>query len=272
MSGTTSPPEYAPTATTSYTLSSTSALYDEEISRRSLIKTPLHKSVYDSLTEIYSILPTLEMVELSFVKDYITDKEKYTSTSYRLINQFQIILKGFLDDTEKLSFLTQFLPGLSPDLNNFLDLMSKKFSISCPQAVKRLKLGVPATIEHLNTQVESNSHPQPSSTTPSNSNASARLIAEITGNFITCMDAVKLNYRSKDQLHPLLSELVVNLNDLVEKNEQHNTLEFLGKSKLVNWLIKINNLGDSDEISESDAEAFLNDLDLAYKGFYTSLE
>ena len=109
---------------------------------------------------------------------------------------------------------------------------------------------MPATIEQINGN-------QPTS-------ASARLVAEITGNFITCMDAVKLNYKSKEQLHPLLSDLVVNLNELNEE------LQFTGKSKLVNWLIKINNL--QTELTQEEADSFLNDLDIAYKGFYTTLE
>ncbi|KAF6063851.1 hypothetical protein FOB64_005453 [Candida albicans] len=70
---TSSPPEYAPTSTSSFTVS-TSDVYNQEVTKSSLIKTPLHKSVYDSLAEIYSILPTLEMVENSYLKDYITDK------------------------------------------------------------------------------------------------------------------------------------------------------------------------------------------------------
>ncbi|EGW32836.1 uncharacterized protein SPAPADRAFT_150125 [Spathaspora passalidarum NRRL Y-27907] len=275
MNNSKSPPEYAPTATTSFTVSSSSPRYNSEITKSTLLKTSLHKTVYDSLAEIYSILPTLEMLEVSYIKDYITDKEKYTSTSYRLINQYQIILKGFVEDSDKLNLLKTILPGLDHTLSNFLQLLSNKFHCNCTHAIKRLQSGIPATIEHLSTQVES-LHPtvsQNTATTPAapNANTSAKLISQITGNFITCMDAVKLNYKTKSQLHPLLSELVVNLNDLVE-NEQHKSLEFSGKSKLVNWLIKINNLKDGEEIGGTDADSFLNDLDTAYKGFYTSLE
>ncbi|RLV90611.1 Vacuolar protein sorting-associated protein 28 [Spathaspora sp. JA1] len=265
-------PEYAPTSTTSYTVSASSSQYNSEITKSSLFKTPLHKSVYDSLAEIYSILPTLEMLEVSYIKDYITDKERYTSTSYRLINQYQIIMKGFIEDSEKLNLVGKILPGLDINSNNFLTLLSNKFQANCPHAIKRLQSGVPATIEHLSTQVES-LHPSLTTPPPSTTqaNTSAKLISQITGNFITCMDAVKLNYKTKSQLHPLLSELVVNLNDLVE-NEQHKSLEFSGKSKLINWLIKVNNLQDGQEIDPNDADILLNDLDTAYKGFYTSLE
>lgn len=247
---TSSPPEYAPTSTSSFTVS-TSDVYNQEVTKSLLIKTPLHKSVYDSLAEIYSILPTLEMVENSYLKDYITDKERYTSTTYRLIHQYQMLIKVFTDDQTKFQLLQkEFLPGLLSDMSNFLDLLLSKFNDSYPHAVSRIKNGLPATIEQINGN-------QPTS-------ASARLVAEITGNFITCMDAVKLNYKSKEQLHPLLSDLVVNLNELNEE------LQFTGKSKLVNWLIKINNL--QTELTHEEADSFLNDLDIAYKGFYTTLE
>lgn len=57
---TSSPPEYAPTSTSSFTVS-TSDVYNQEVTKSLLIKTPLHKSVYVQLSEIYSTLPTLEM-------------------------------------------------------------------------------------------------------------------------------------------------------------------------------------------------------------------
>lgn len=83
------------------------------------------------------------------------------------------------------------------------------------------------------------------------------------------MDALKLNYKTKDQLHPLLSDLVVNLNDLIDAN--HKMIDFEGKSKLVNWLIRLNNLGDG-RLDEGESDKFLEDLDVAYKGFYSELE
>lgn len=245
------PPEYAPTSTTTFTVSTDASIYNQEITRTSLIKTPLQKSLYDSLAEIYSILPTLEMIEVSFLKDYITDKEKYISTTYRLIHQYQMVVKMFGEDEDKLNLLIlEILPGLNRDLSNFLDILQIKFNVNFPHAIIRLKNGLPATIEQINGL-------QPN-------NVNSRLVAEITGNFITCMDAVKLNYKSKDQLHPLLSELVLSLNELNEE------LEFNGKSKLVNWLIKLNNL--TQELSQDEADSFLNDLDIAYKGFYTTLD
>lgn len=270
-------PAYAPTNTTSYTPSNNSTRYHEEISKSSLLKSNTHKTVYDSLAEIYSIITVLEVIENSFLKDYITDKEKYTSTALRLINQYQMLLKGFQNDDLKLQVLKTLLGPLADDLSNLIELLCRKFNLeSYSLAIDRLTSGIPATIEHFHTHVESHHHPPPP--TDSGNKASARLVAETTGNFITCMDAVKLNYRTKDQLHPLLSDLVISLNDLVTKgddaqseNDDFKPIDFQGKSKLVNWLIKLNNLGD-DKLSDDEADTFLLDLDTAYKGFYISLE
>lgn len=282
-------PSFAPTSTTSYAPSNFNAgLYHQEITKASLIKSNQHKVVYDSLAEAYSIITVLEVIENSFLKDYITDKEKYTSITLRLINQYQMIIKGFENDELKYQILNDLFKDLLPNLSNLVDLIAKKFNLDTHLAISRLKSGIPATIEHLHTRVESHAHNDEQAVNSSTSSlnkanssnkASARLVAEATGSFITIMDALKLNYKTKDQLHPLLSDLVVSLNDMVTKNseeeveeeEEFKPIEFQGKSKLVNWLIKLNNLQD-EELSQDEINLFLKDLDNAYKGFYASLE
>lgn len=64
-----------------------------------------------------------------------------------------------------------------------------------PAAAHRLQLGVPATVEHAS---EGKPHAA----------VHAQLVAETTQSFITLMDALKLKMRAKDQLHPLLSDLL----------------------------------------------------------------
>lgn len=274
------PPSYAPTSTTSYSPAGVNPAvnYHQEVTRGSILTTSIHKAVYESLCEIYSIVTVLEMVENAFLKDYITDKEKYTSTVMRLINQYHILLQSFGKSDAHRSILRDILPGVAEDNTNLLKLLQEKFNIHATLAVDRLTSGIPATIEHMHTVVESSSHPEQSQVSVQNTGgkslaAGARLVAESTGNFITIMDALKLNYNTKGQLHPLLSDLVISLNDLVTKdNESSKPIDFPGKSKLVNWLIKLNNLDDAQEILAEECDRFLEDLDSAYKGFYNSLE
>lgn len=268
-------PSYAPTSTTSYTPANRNVnQFHQEVTKNSLIKTNLHKVVYESLAEIYSIIAALQVLETSFLKDYVTEKEKYTSTALRLISQYQIIIRDLDEDKQKRDFLSSLFdrPNLQLDSEDgrFLHFFTSKYDLHAALAVKRLKVGLPATIEHL-----TNPMLQPDSTSGRNtpSKAGGRLVAQATGNFITCMDALKLNYKTKYQLHPLLSKLVISLNELHSSpDDGGNAIEFTGKSKLVNWLIKLNNLLDSEELSQQDIDSFLEDLDTAYKGFFTSLE
>jgi hypothetical protein len=57
------------------------------------------------------------------------------------------------------------------------------------------------------------------------------------------MDALKLSYKSKDQLHPLLSELMTSLNTSMPK-------DFDGRAKIVQWLITLNQMRAADELSD----------------------
>lgn len=272
----TSIPPYAPTATTSYTVSSRNGAESlQEVDRSLLFHTPTHKVVYESLAEIHSILTVLEMLENAFLKDYITDKDKYTSTVLRLMNQYQIILQTLSNTTEKQRALKDILPRSSENQENLLNELTNTLDCDVPLAIKRIEIGMPATMEQRGSKLGTAS--EESTDRNQGSRTSGKLVAKVTGNFITCMDALKLNYRTKEQLHPLLSDLVVSLNDLTvydtteEGEKKEGTLEFAGKSKLISWLIKLNNLKDN-ELSQEEIETFLNDLDETYKNFYTTLE
>lgn len=270
-------PAYAPTSTSSYTPSNAAknpnTRFYEEMPRSSLFLTPIHKSVYETLAEIYSIVTTLEMMENSFLKDYVTDKEKYTSTVMRLINQYNTLMTSLGKTAAHKAATKEILPGLSEDHKNFLSVLSEDLGVNAPLAIDRLISGIPTTITHMHKVVEKSTD-SASHEEGNRSQALARLVAEATGNFITIMDALKLNYKTKLQLHPLLSNLVISLNDLVsrENGGTAKPVEFAGKSKLVSWLIRLNNLSDSEALSSEDIEVFLSDLDMAYKSFYDSLE
>ena len=58
------------------------------------------------------------------------------------------------------------------------------------------------------------------------------------------MDALKLNLRAKDQLHPFLTELMSGYTRF--KGSQ----EWEGKAKILHWLITLNTMKASDEITE----------------------
>lgn len=110
-------------------------------------------------------------------------------------------------------------------------------------------------------------------------NINSKHVAEATGNFITVMDAIKLNYRAKDQLHPLLAELLLSINRIggLHSNDMSNGEKGSdrtfgeNKKKLVEWIVKINKMKMSEELDEKEAKELLFDLDIAYKSFFAML-
>lgn len=220
--------------------------------------TTKQRELYESLAEIHAIIVTLDFLEKAFLRDSISHTQ-YTPTCLRLIAQYNGVLKN---DTV---------------LNEFgsLERFRKRYSLEYQLGIARLQIGIPVTVEQAmigSTEKAEQVTPKEGfpgivESSPGPIKGGAKAIAKVTGNFITCMDAVKLNYKAKDQLHPLLSELMTNLNKVTMEGH-----EFSGRGKLVQWLIRLNGLKADEEINDEQARQLLFDLDSAYKEFYTSLE
>lgn len=95
-------------------------------------------------------------------------------------------------------------------------------------------------------------------------NTSGVLILEATQEFITFLDAVKLGMLSKDQLHPLLSDVIQSVNRVTDQ-------DFDNRGKIVQWLITLNQMKASDELSEQQARELELDIQQAYQGFRRTL-
>ena len=122
--------------------------------------------------------------------------------------------------------------------------------MECPRATERLRVGFPATIE------------QPSHK-PSSNNAggtAGSLIMAATENFITFLDALKLNMVSKDALHPLLSEVIQSVNKVTDH-------DFDNRGKIIQWLITLNQMRATEELGEEQARELAFDIEQAYHGF-----
>jgi ESCRT-I complex subunit VPS28 len=91
------------------------------------------------------------------------------------------------------------------------------------------------------------------------------LIAEATQEFISFLDAVKLGLLSKDQLHPLLSDVIQSVNRVTDK-------DFENRGKIVQWLIALNQMKATDELSEQQARELELDIQQAYQGFRRTLQ
>ncbi|KAG5518769.1 hypothetical protein PMAC_002740 [Pneumocystis sp. 'macacae'] len=218
-----------------------SCMFSSNLSQQiQLYGTLAERSLWESLSDIYAIIRCLEFVEKAYLRD-VLKPEQYTPICARLLSQFKTILKS---------------PSIVQAFES-LDAFCAAYQISCFHAVYRLKLGVPVTMEH-NTQDTTLQKIQSQKVVP------GKQVAEVVHNFITFMDALRLKYTAKDQLHPLLSELAVSLNAATPET-------FEGRDKIVHWLILLNNMGVADEITAQQSREMLFDIENIYNEFYKSL-
>ncbi|KAL8939999.1 MAG: hypothetical protein Q9216_003051 [Gyalolechia sp. 2 TL-2023] len=213
---------------------------DEEVK---LSMNAAERDLYDSLAEIYSIIITLDGLEKAYIRDSIPENE-YTELCSRLLNQYKSILK---DETVSREFV---------DLETF----KSRWEIECPRATERLRVSLPATVAE-----PSASHAGTSSNAPqSRPSATGSQILLATENFITFLDALRLNMLSKDSLHPLLSEVIQSVN-------QVTIADFDNRGKIISWLIRLNGMKATEELGEEEARQLAFDMEGAYAGFKATL-
>jgi ESCRT-I complex subunit VPS28 len=107
--------------------------------------------------------------------------------------------------------------------------------------------------------------PSHNPTTAGNSGTNGTLILEATQDFITFLDALKLGLLAKDQLHPLLSDVIQSVNKVTDR-------DFEGRGKIVQWLIALNQMKATEEISEDQSRELEMEMNTAYQGFKATLK
>lgn len=107
--------------------------------------------------------------------------------------------------------------------------------------------------------------PSHNATTTSNNGTNGTLILEATQDFITFLDALKLGLLAKDQLHPLLSDVIQSVNRIT-------TGDFDARAKIVQWLITLNQMKATEELGEDQARELELDMNAAYQGFKATLK
>ena len=93
---------------------------------------------------------------------------------------------------------------------------------------------------------------------------SGTLILEATQDFITFLDALRLGLLAKDQLHPLLTDVIQSVNKVTDR-------DFENRGKIVQWLITLNQMKATEELSEDQARELELDINSAYQGFKATL-
>ncbi|KAL2675439.1 hypothetical protein Neosp_011624 [[Neocosmospora] mangrovei] len=226
------PHSYVPNTSLSATIN-----LDEEVK---LTNTRAERDLQESLAELFSIIVTLDELEKAFLKDAIPEAE-YTEICERSLRQYKALLA---DET-----ITNEFQGLEE--------FKAKWDLEAPRATERIRVGMPST-----TIDASSSAPAPAPAAANNT--SGVLILEATQEFITFLDAVKLGLLSKDQLHPLLSDVIQSVNRVTDK-------DFENRGKIVQWLITLNQMKATDELSEHQARELELDIQQAYQGFRRTL-
>ncbi|KAI1067995.1 hypothetical protein LB507_004427 [Fusarium sp. FIESC RH6] len=211
---------------------------DEEVK---LTNTRAERDLQESLAELFSIIITLDELEKAFLKDAVPEAE-YTEICERSLRQYKALLQ---DETIAREF---------GDLEDF----KAKWDLEAPRATERIRVGMPSTAIDRAPSV-----PAPAPAAAAN-NTSGVLILEATQEFITFLDAVKLGLLSKDQLHPLLSDVIQSVNRVTDK-------DFENRGKIVQWLITLNQMRATDELSEQQARELELDIQQAYQGFRRTL-
>lgn len=200
------------------------ATLNEEVK---LYDTTAERDRYDNLSVIYSILVQLEFLEKASVRDSIAVSD-YKERCARLIWQYS---------------------SARTAEDGWLDRFCQQYRVNCPLALARLKEGKPAG------EVEP---PPPVIET----SQSAVKVAETVQNFITLMDALKLSFRAKDQLHPLLSDLMTSLTDEAD----------IEKQRIVKWLIRVNRMQVTEELSDQEIRELFFDVEALYTEYLRTLK
>lgn len=231
---------YAPTPYSFPTTNTLSARInlDEEVK---LAESNAERDLIDSLAEIYSIIRTLDGLEKAYIRDALPETE-YSDMCSKLLKQYRSILN---DESVSREFVD-------------LDTFTQKWDIECPRAKERLRVGLTAD------EVITVQKAAPGSTAPVGT-LSGSLILAATENFITFLDALRLNMVSKTALHPLLSDVIQSVNKVTDQDFEH-------RGKIIQWLITLNQMKTSEELSDDQARDLAFDMEQAYNGFKSIIQ
>jgi len=191
------------------------------------------REMYDNFADLFAIINTTEKLEKAYVRDVVSAKE-YEPACSKLIAQFRTLKTALKDSV--------------PDVEQF----AETYKMDCPAALNRLLVsGIPATVEHKSASSDS---------------GTAAAVAECVQIFITAMDTLKLNMLAVDQVHPMMSELILALGRVPQLSA-----DFVGKVKVKEWIARLNKLSASDELTQEQARQLSFDLEMSYNGFIQSL-
>eukprot|EP00300_Choanocystis_sp_HF-7_P005650 c14194_g1_i1.p1 GENE.c14194_g1_i1~~c14194_g1_i1.p1 ORF type:complete len:264 (-),score=37.93 c14194_g1_i1:603-1394(-) len=150
------------------------------------------------LSNYYAIINSLEYLERAFMDDVATDK--YSAVCSKLLTQYRVAAEA-----------------LGPEAN--LDSFMATYGLQCPLAVKRIRSGVDATVEH-------------GGATAEDLGQQSQRILETATSFVTCLDMFAMGAFSVDEMTPRLTEVLTGLNSIASLPPT-----FEGKVKTKEWCV-----------------------------------
>ncbi|PSR82046.1 vacuolar protein sorting-associated [Coniella lustricola] len=233
------PHSYVPNSALSATIN-----LDEEVR---LATTRAERDLQDSLAELFSILVTLDELEKAFLKDAIPEAD-YTEICERSLKQYNAILA---DEGVARAFVG-------------IEEFKAEWDLEVPRATERIRVGMPSTALTASAGTAGPSQATGGGGGGGGGNTSGALILEATQDFITFLDALRLGLLAKDQLHPLLTDVIQSVNKVTDR-------DFENRGKIVQWLIALNQMRATEELSEAQARELELDINAAYQGFKSTL-
>ncbi|PWN93432.1 ESCRT-1 complex, Vps28 subunit [Acaromyces ingoldii] len=251
-----------------------------------LYTTNAERERWEGLATLFGIIVSLDALERAYVREAVSEAQ-YEPACTRLLAQYKTIAKlvgmagelgGDAGQARTASTATTAAAAAAVNmpttttrdgLPTFRDVSDfiKTYHMDHQAAAYRLRVGVPATVEHASSQ------------STQSSSERAKWVAETTQGFITFMDALKLKLRAKDQLHPLLSDLMSSYSRFAPttsaaggSNGAAGDAMGEGRAKVLHWLITLNQMKASDEVDDDQARQMLFDVEGAYSAWFRSLQ
>lgn len=192
-----------------------------------LASSSAERRAYEYEADLFSMIVTLERLEKAHLRFEVTDEE-YNLSSKRLLTQVS-------DLCVQMNLATV----------NSVDAFMKKYSLECPAARNRIVMG-------------GTGGPEP----PPGLNP--KYVLEIGQYFITLLDSIKLGQTAKDQISPLLSDLLEGLDRVVPNFED--------RAKLQEWHTKLHVMRASESLDDEAARDMAFDVERGYNSLHKALQ
>lgn len=188
---------------------------------------PLERRHMDYLADMYSVVVCIEKVETASHRELVTP-DQYATTMRRLEEKYASVVAHFESDAELQRFLQQYCSEYR--------YATKKVE-QWREAQARSKA----------------SEERRRATLP------PKLVLEITQNFITLLDDLKLEQLAKDVVYPIFNDLCAAI-----KTSPHTATLF---PTLDVWMSTLGQMQASDELTPNQAREFMFELECAYRRF-----